>query len=204
MRHHPLAAICFITLTTLVACKRAGHPSDNAPPQRVVETIDHYEILAPGDEVLDTRSRLIWTRCALGEVWNGTSCDGMAREVTRAEAQQATPDGWRIPSIRELASLIHCSSGRFRGKTDVGDGLPPLDDTCVHGSEPALHPVFVARQVDLIHSMAFWTVTPVGTNGQYIHIIMFRQGQLNGTPTFEDNEKLLVRFVRDAEGRHLP
>ena len=168
MRPIALAATSLIALCMLTACQRADNRAHSAPPQRIVETIDHYAVLEPGDEILDTDSRLIWTRCALGEVWNGSFCDGMAREVTLAEAPQAAPEGWRVPSIRELASLVHCSSGRFSGKTDIHDGLPALNDTCVNSTEPALHALFVPRNVDLIHGVGYWSATPMRNTDQFI------------------------------------
>ncbi|RDV24339.1 DUF1566 domain-containing protein [Alteromonas aestuariivivens] len=65
-----------------------------------------------GGEVWHVATGLVWQRCALGQIWNGATCLGEAEKYTWQEAlelaQQASHDdlkGWRLPNIKELASI---------------------------------------------------------------------------------------------------
>lgn len=78
----------------------------------VAATAQPYVISADGSEVTDQKTGLIWRRCAEGMSWNGTTCAGMAGAFTheaalQCAAAQATGTGvaWRLPNIKELASI---------------------------------------------------------------------------------------------------
>lgn len=90
-----------------------------------------YEALAgatpAGSEVRDKVTGLIWQRCVLGMVWNGTTCAGTASSLTWQNALEAArtatastapaaivaattsaapaTTGWRVPNHAELYSL---------------------------------------------------------------------------------------------------
>lgn len=60
-----------------------------------------------GDQVLDTRTRLIWKRCSEGQRWNGDTCEGEAKAFTWFRALQlGRAQGWRLPNVKELGSLV--------------------------------------------------------------------------------------------------
>jgi hypothetical protein len=66
--------------------------------------------------VNDTATELMWQRCAVGQQWTGTGCEGEARRLSWAEAQEVAEtinaegtlffNDWRVPSIRDLASIV--------------------------------------------------------------------------------------------------
>lgn len=66
-------------------------------------------------EVIDTITGLIWQRCAVGQTWNAgaSRCEGAPiavawQQALTAATQEATSTGqnWRLPNIKELASIV--------------------------------------------------------------------------------------------------
>ena len=62
--------------------------------------------------VLHIPTGLIWQRCAVGQTWTGETCSGEAEQLTWQQALVYARDydaelleGWRVPNVKELASL---------------------------------------------------------------------------------------------------
>jgi hypothetical protein len=74
----------------------------------LVETTPSKEFtpLEFGAVVRHHRTDLEWQRCALGMDWNGTGCSGTAVELTWQEALNEARDGWRLPSVQELRTIM--------------------------------------------------------------------------------------------------
>ena len=66
-----------------------------------------YIYSTAGDEVTDTQTGLTWRRCSEGQTWSGTTCTGTAAAYYHegALAQAKTQTGWRLPNVKELASI---------------------------------------------------------------------------------------------------
>jgi hypothetical protein len=76
--------------------------------QRHIITSLSYPGDAAGNVVIDRRTGLAWRRCHEGQTWNGTACSGSASLYTHVQALahgQSLPT-WRLPNVKELASLI--------------------------------------------------------------------------------------------------
>jgi hypothetical protein len=78
----------------------------------VVSELNRYSYINNGIEVLDSKTKLIWKRCAEGRAWNGTSCIGEADAYTPEAAlvQASMQTGWRLPNRKELVSIIDFSN----------------------------------------------------------------------------------------------
>ena len=66
--------------------------------------------------VTDNETGITWTRCALGQHWDGTTCSGKAKtydwqnamnEVKKMNSSNFSGHSdWRLPYIPELASIV--------------------------------------------------------------------------------------------------
>lgn len=74
--------------------------------------------------VMDLSTGLIWTRCYAGGKYQNGRCSTNALPLKRAELagylKNNLPPGWRIPTTKEVASLVVCKS-REDGKVDLDD-----------------------------------------------------------------------------------
>ena len=93
-----------------------------------------YEVVnAAGNIVKDKISGLEWQRCSVGEVWNSSSqsCDGTAINAYGYDAQLYAGGGFRVPTLSELRSLVHCRTGEPGYFLEEGE-------TCVHGGNGSI------------------------------------------------------------------
>ena len=100
----------------------------------------------------DARSGLVWRRCAEGQAWSSGTCSGTASSFTWAEALQrgrAAGSGWRVPNIKELASLV-----------DEGRAEPAIDKLRFPATPAAW----------------FWTSTPDASDAAYTWYVHFGTG----------------------------
>jgi len=78
----------------------------------VREEVSGNFVIHSDGTVTDTRTGLMWMRCALGKTWNGATCTGNGKEnFTWDQAMTlrhdfAGHDDWRLPSIDELKSIV--------------------------------------------------------------------------------------------------
>lgn len=136
-----------------------------------------HVVASDGQEVADPVTGLIWKRCVEGMKWDGRACVGEAafymwdQALHRAEAEaEETGKRWRLPSVKELASLVD-----FAGREAAID-----------------EKLFPATPRD-----QFWTSTPYALDSFYAWVVHFQQGSTYYT-YLEDNGA--ARLVRDADG----
>jgi hypothetical protein len=83
--------------------------------------------------VKDVNSKLIWTRCSIGQKWNGSTCQGVVSKhswndiITRHFNYQGYKD-WRVPSVEELKTLsFHCNSKHTTAWNETQDSCEGND-----------------------------------------------------------------------------
>ncbi len=130
--------------------------------------------------VIDSTTGLAWARCLVGQTWNAASqsCSGEALRLTWQEALAASQtfsvgsiDDWRVPNIKELASIVERSC------------VEPATNLAVFPSSPAQH---------------LWSSTPntAGNALDQAWAIGFYNGRLDSNKKSSD---FFVRMVRYAE-----
>ncbi len=73
---------------------------------------ERFSPSADGQEVTDSRTGLVWRRCAEGMVFKGKTCTGQAAFLSapdaavRAKAASAPGVEWRLPILKELSSIV--------------------------------------------------------------------------------------------------
>lgn len=114
---HWLVCVALVASSTLASAQQT---CDAGNPERKPGRFDDN-----GDgTVTDTRSRLMWMRCARGQHWHAGACAGQAERLTWQSARQAAVDvnrraemfynDWRVPQIHELATIaeLRCVNPR--------------------------------------------------------------------------------------------
>jgi len=76
---------------------------------------------------------LTWMRCAMGQTWSGTTCTGTAGTFTWDDAKALTityagKSDWRLPTIRELSTLIELDSYNVAINSTIFPNTPPVPD----------------------------------------------------------------------------
>jgi hypothetical protein len=123
----------------------------------------------------DVSLGLVWMRCSLGQTWSDETCSGDASELTWQQAlqtahgyQYADQLGWRVPNMKELASLTERS--------------------CVR---PAINQVFFPNT----SSDNYWTSTPSVSDPQRAWVIAFFN---SSNSLKDKNLFVFTRLVRTA------
>ncbi len=163
-----------------------------------------WQLSANGAEVLDVQRGLWWQRCSHGQSWNGGACEGTPIALTVDESEQmlsrlnrdqsrGAAEGWRLPSLRELMSLVSCSTGLTRFADDPGDGRGKIDNWC---DGNFTRPTIDVNYFPDMPARRYWTSTAYQGKITANWGIMFNSGRMSADIRTEKN---LIRLVRSAE-----
>ncbi|MBI4740856.1 MAG: DUF1566 domain-containing protein [Betaproteobacteria bacterium] len=100
--------------------------------------------------VTDTRTGLVWMRCALGQTWSGTACTGTAAAYSWDQAASLTltyagRSDWRLPWVRELHSIVDYTT--FSPAID-GGAFPATPSSYFWSESPNIYFFCYAWSVD--------------------------------------------------------
>jgi hypothetical protein len=123
--------------------------------------------------VTDTKTGLMWKRCL--ERLSGVSCeDGKVEKYTWDEAVKrfknvayAGYSNWRLPTIDELKTLVHCSKGvedKKSGRCNEGSERPMINQQAFPNADPNAEASFV------------WSGSPSAGGSEYAWFVNFYDG----------------------------
>lgn len=154
-------------------------PNSNNFPARVVRggaaaPVPRFSPSADGRSVLDHQTGLQWQRCARGQAWDGASCEGVAERLPAGQVQALSrqlQNGWRVPTVKELASLVQPGPAS------------PVIDTQAFPNTP---------------DDSFWTST-VGPSLHEAYEVDFAAGTVANTSAGSRGVALYLRLVRSKD-----
>jgi len=157
--------------------------------------------------VTDPQTGLMWMRCTLGQSWSKTwnsdfTCRGEARlyQLNRAvqpNANFAGHDDWRLPSVDELYSVVHCSSGQQRPRQYNADGQVigingvAQDGSCVEHQSPTIDRLAFPNTPE----GRFRTSSSYGNDARYVWYVRFESGAVG----WGSSGSSWIRLVREAQ-----
>lgn len=129
-------------------------------------------LVIKGSEVYDNNTGLTWQRCSVGQHWKeGVGCAGEIKTFTFAEAQRQGGDEWRVPTKKELRTLLNPEQGDNHHKPLIDEvAFPNMDEK----------------------QLIYWTNMPFDAQGWYIR---FSDGYVSYSPYRSFTGA--VRLVRD-------
>lgn len=108
--------------TSAVAAEDLGNRGDGITTQNCMYNVlesspsSRYTISDDGASLVDSSTGLTWARCDLGQTWNNETkvCDGNqsthnwldAHLEAQSYSAGTITTGWRVPNIKELATII--------------------------------------------------------------------------------------------------
>jgi Protein of unknown function (DUF1566) len=145
---------------------------------------------------------LEWLRCSIGQTWSGSTCTGEAKKYTFETSKAAATTfnvvgyggkrDWRVPTIRELQSLLACSTG-FQNERDFQDGGKALRTDC---NDNASKPTIDTSLFPQSPVGAFWSASPYVGNANSAWVVNFYYGDVSN---YNRNDALPVRLVRASQ-----
>ena len=148
--------------------------------------------------ITDRKTGLTWMRCSMGQRWDGRSCGGKAKEYTWSEANLAGQgvdfaghQDWRLPTVRELFTLVVCSSGKIgEYPSDLKDGHAALKDGCLGNyTQPTLD----TQAFPNTEGSSVWSSSAVAGSTSGAWYVGFGDGNTNW---FSKNYDYQLRLVR--------
>ncbi|WP_438465894.1 DUF1566 domain-containing protein [Marinomonas sp. PE14-40] len=127
-------------------------------------------------QVFDAKTNLTWQRCSLGTRWSSAeSCTGKVEYLSLREAKERVAlfsDGWRLPNIEELFSL--------------------LDMDC---TKPSINTKYFSDLVESAEGSPYWSSTEVSDLPILFYFIDFWNGSADG---HTEGFPLAVRLVKSS------
>lgn len=154
-------------------------PETAETPVESATTIPNTDFIDNGDGTVTHKTTgLIWMRCSIGKEWNGSTC--LSRRSIQYGWQEALDfahkfsyagySDWRVPTIKELNTLVYCSNGYTRKYKQ--DGY--FSDGGCRGDYK--DPTIVQAAFPDTPSLAFWSSSPSADDSYIAWAVDFHFG----------------------------
>lgn len=147
-------AFCLILASSQLV---AATCADNIAPSKP----DSAYLLRDNGTATDTHTGLMWQRCSLGQTFAEETCSGEAASHTWQEALALAAssravdfDDWRLPSIRELRSLLENCRVQPAINSRVFPNTPSVE---YWSASPSADSPGAAWYVDFYYGLSFGT-----------------------------------------------
>lgn len=160
----------------IIACLNSGLVLADCDIQKLRKVAASRFILNKG-EAFDKVTKLTWRRCSTGATWKeGVGCVGSPKLMCLEDAKlfaKQVGDGWRVPTIKELYSIV--------------------EQGC---ENPAINPIVFQDIRDLGEGAPFWSITRIEEMPMLIYYINFISGRADG---HSEGFTMAVRLVRNQQ-----
>lgn len=142
--------------------------ADNAPADS--------RYVAQKDTVYDTKTKLTWARCSVGQQWSeANGCTGEIQTFNFPAAQELQKGHWRLPTKQELGTLID-------EKRVAQKQIPAIDVAAFPATDNS--------------KLAYWTGTTA--EDENVWMVYFRDGSIGFSHV---SAHYAVRLVQDGTGK---
>jgi peptidoglycan hydrolase-like protein with peptidoglycan-binding domain len=148
--------------------------------------------------ITDIKRNLMWKKCAEGQKLNGKTCSGEAKKLKWKESKSyaetikfANYDNWRLPTIKELNTLVYCSNGY---KVKYNENGWYAKDDCDHGGKNNYQKPTIYQ--NLFPNSKGWFWSSFYYNSYNVFIVDFYFGRDKGVNPFSKNKIRLVRNIK--------
>lgn len=151
--------------------------------------------------VLDENTGLQWIRCARGQSWTGSACDGTSGHYTWKSASTLTHSfanhsDWRIPTIKELHTLVTCTSGKQKS-LKIND-LIEQDGRCLGNYRRPTIDTDMFQNLDA--ELLYWSSNRLSSKKDFALVVGFVHGNADTRGVDELSAVILVRNYQRDKG----
>lgn len=126
--------------------------------------------------VTDINTGLQWKRCAEGQKWTGNTCLGEAKsvyewnDVIKLTSNFAGKKDWRLPTVKELNTLVFCDNGHNRKFLNNGYNVVENEGSYSCASNvkgPYRSPTINSIAFPNTPNRSFWSSAPSNNNSPW-------------------------------------